>query len=142
MASKKEKLDGKGQLPRLTITVEADEATMQRLTTLMMFAHVLTKEELAAKERKKNRPAEEFDIFATEPSEPELTVVTDPETARLEITKALEAYIGRHGFEFGRRLLLEYGAERVSQLAEDKLGPVLADLLGSMPWYGKGTSVK
>lgn len=130
---------------RITLTIDADEVTLNRLATLLLFAKLPLKEELAIEEAERNGtdlpPLLRLDQEDTE--EPELDPLTeDPELARAEITRLLSLEAEKMGLEWVRNHLREFGVERISELKDEQLPAFLADIQRTTPRLRTEAAVK
>lgn len=115
----------------IRLTIEADEQTLDRLATLLLFA----------------QPPFEFDESvglcadapwplgdAGKPDDAELARIPEDEL-RVEITKRVTFLVGVAGVEFVKNMLAEYNVTRASQLEGTQLRRFHDDLVKSTPKY-------
>lgn len=132
---KKVSVSGKqGDVRRiLTITVDADDDTLNRLATLMLFAKAPSAWQDYVEPPLPWPLGEEGKPEEVTPRPPE-------EVIRHDITKRFTYYINRHGTELAKNFLAEYGATKVSELLGEALYLFHADLVRSTPQYEEAGS--
>lgn len=119
----------RGELRRaITLTLEADDETLNRLAAVLLFARYPHLDKTGPAKGLGPLPWEDADEGEHDKEPPAL----DPTAAREEIARALQQYIARHGVELARRLLAEYEAGKISELPESRLSEVLTDLRRSL----------
>lgn len=115
----------------LTIRIEGDDETLDRLATLLLFAQPPFEiDESVAVAADLPWPLGD----AGKPDDVELQRIP-PDVLRVEITKRLSFYIQRHGVEIAKNFLAEYGATKVSDIKDNSLRRFHDDLVSATPKY-------
>jgi hypothetical protein len=107
-AKDKEKLQ---ERRRITITIDATEQNLQRLTALLLFADKFEEEPV------KDLGPLPFD----EPAKPARELQLDYGVIRSGIIKRLSEYVKRHSTEEAKALIRSFGAETINAIAKEQL---------------------